>query len=71
MTLLDKWRKGREERSGRKKKPEESPDREQLPLSEFPAEKGEFPAEKEPRKAPHKEQLSLSDFSAEDNPTRD
>jgi hypothetical protein len=38
MTLLDKWRKERGLRFGRKKKPEESPDRGQLPLSEFPAE---------------------------------
>jgi hypothetical protein len=39
MSLLAKWRKERGVRYARKKKPERSPDREQLPLSEFPAEK--------------------------------
>jgi hypothetical protein len=39
MTLLAKWRKERGVRFGRKRKPEKSPDNEQIPLSEFPAEK--------------------------------
>ncbi len=39
MTLLDKWRKERGARFGRKKKPEKPPDNEQIPLSEYPAEK--------------------------------
>jgi len=39
MSLLARWRKERGVRNARKKKPERLPDREQIPLSEFPAEK--------------------------------